>query len=141
MNDIGRVSLHTASPLLFDPYHQSRATGSFILVDPGTNVTVAAGMIQAAETAPEQGGRPQGRVVQLRDQGSTTDATVDELRQFGLNPIFLRGSDNQSLGLTLSEQGFDVLIAVPSNEIPIQSLEDLLAQLDQVRGTEAGAFI
>ena len=45
MNDIGRISLRTAAPLIHDPYRRNRNTGSFILVDPGTNETVAAGMI------------------------------------------------------------------------------------------------
>jgi bifunctional enzyme CysN/CysC len=46
LNDIGRVQLSTALPLFFDPYKQNHGTGSFILVDPHTNVTVAAGMIR-----------------------------------------------------------------------------------------------
>jgi sulfate adenylyltransferase subunit 1 len=45
MNDIGRISLRTASPLFYDSYRRNRLTGSFILVDPGTHETVAAGMI------------------------------------------------------------------------------------------------
>ncbi len=45
MNDIGRISLRTAVPLMFDSYRRNRQTGSFILIDPGTNETVAAGMI------------------------------------------------------------------------------------------------
>jgi bifunctional enzyme CysN/CysC len=45
VNDIGRVSIHTTSPLFFDEYRLNRATGSFILADPATNLTVAAGMI------------------------------------------------------------------------------------------------
>jgi sulfate adenylyltransferase subunit 1 len=45
MNDIGRVSLRTASPVIHDSYRRNRQTGSFILIDPGTNETVAAGMI------------------------------------------------------------------------------------------------
>lgn len=48
LNDIGRVELLTASPLFFDPYSVNRSTGSFILVDPLTNRTVAAGMIRGA---------------------------------------------------------------------------------------------
>jgi sulfate adenylyltransferase subunit 1 (EFTu-like GTPase family) len=32
-------------PLIHDSYRRNRATGSFILIDPGTNETVAAGMI------------------------------------------------------------------------------------------------
>jgi bifunctional enzyme CysN/CysC len=48
VNDIGRVAIHTASPLFFDTYRLNRTTGSFILVDPATNLTVAAGMIIGA---------------------------------------------------------------------------------------------
>ncbi len=45
MNDIGRLSLRTAAPLFHDSYRRNRLTGSFVLVDPGTHETVAAGMI------------------------------------------------------------------------------------------------
>jgi sulfate adenylyltransferase large subunit len=46
LNDIGRVRLRTSRPLVFDAYEDNRATGSFILIDEGTNETVAAGMIR-----------------------------------------------------------------------------------------------
>jgi sulfate adenylyltransferase subunit 1 len=45
MNDIGRITLRSAVPLIHDSYRRNRITGSFILIDPGTNETVAAGMI------------------------------------------------------------------------------------------------
>jgi sulfate adenylyltransferase subunit 1 len=45
VNDIGGVRLRTAKPLVFDGYGTNRLTGSFILVEPGTNATVAAGML------------------------------------------------------------------------------------------------
>ena len=45
MNDIGRVKIRTTVPLAVDTYQRNRITGSFILVDEGTNETVAAGMI------------------------------------------------------------------------------------------------
>ncbi|RYD32683.1 MAG: sulfate adenylyltransferase subunit CysN [Verrucomicrobiaceae bacterium] len=46
MNDIGRISLRTSAPVIFDSYSKNRITGSFILIDAGTNETVAAGMIR-----------------------------------------------------------------------------------------------
>ncbi|MFZ2961148.1 MAG: sulfate adenylyltransferase subunit CysN [Candidatus Ozemobacteraceae bacterium] len=46
LNEIGRVEIDTASPIFFDPYRTNHATGSFILIDPLTNNTVAAGMIR-----------------------------------------------------------------------------------------------
>jgi sulfate adenylyltransferase large subunit len=45
LNEIGSVAIETHKPLYFDAYRENRATGSFILIDPITNSTVAAGMI------------------------------------------------------------------------------------------------
>jgi len=45
LNEIGRVSLRTTTPLFFDEYRRNRDTGSFILIDEATNTTVGAGMI------------------------------------------------------------------------------------------------
>jgi sulfate adenylyltransferase subunit 1 len=45
MNDVGRISLRTTAPLFYDAYTKNRETGSFILIDEATNVTVAACMI------------------------------------------------------------------------------------------------
>jgi sulfate adenylyltransferase large subunit len=51
MNDIGAVSLHLLRPIAIDLYSENRATGAFILIDPESNATVAAGMITAAGSA------------------------------------------------------------------------------------------
>ena len=48
MNDIGRVSLRTTTPLFIDEYRRNRVTGSFILVDESNFETVGAGMILGA---------------------------------------------------------------------------------------------
>ena len=45
MNDIARITIRTTSPLFFDSYNRNRITGSLILIDEATNVTVGAGMI------------------------------------------------------------------------------------------------
>jgi bifunctional enzyme CysN/CysC/sulfate adenylyltransferase subunit 1 len=45
VNDLGQVRLRAAKPLVFDGYATNRLTGSFILIEPGTNATVAAGML------------------------------------------------------------------------------------------------
>lgn len=45
LNEIGRISLRTAAPLFYDSYQKNRNTGSFILIDPRTDETLAAGMI------------------------------------------------------------------------------------------------
>ena len=46
MNAIGMAAIETARPLIFDSYRTNRTTGSFILIDPATNATVAAGLIE-----------------------------------------------------------------------------------------------
>jgi sulfate adenylyltransferase large subunit len=48
MNAIGVLRIETSRAIYFDSYSENRATGSFILLDPATNATVAAGMIFAA---------------------------------------------------------------------------------------------
>ncbi|MBL8802267.1 MAG: sulfate adenylyltransferase [Planctomycetes bacterium] len=45
LNDIGRISLRTMTPICYDEYRRNRTTGSFILVDEATNATVGAGML------------------------------------------------------------------------------------------------
>ena len=51
LNDIVRVRLKTALPLVVDDYRQNRATGAFILVDEQTGATLAAGLV--TETNPD----------------------------------------------------------------------------------------
>jgi bifunctional enzyme CysN/CysC len=50
MNEIGRVTLHTTAPLMFDDYHQNRTTGCFIIVDEATGQTAGAGMLLSPRT-------------------------------------------------------------------------------------------
>lgn len=45
MNDIARVRIKTAGPLIFDYYKDNRTMGSLIFIEEGTNDTVGAGMI------------------------------------------------------------------------------------------------
>ncbi len=54
LNEIGRVEITTAQPLFFDPYRANRSTGSFVVVDPFTHVTVAAGMIRGTVQTAER---------------------------------------------------------------------------------------
>lgn len=94
LNDIGRVALRTTQPVLFDPYSQNRSTGSFILIDPDSAQTVAAGMIRgvvkhfdqsAATITPEAWARRnthQGAVLWLTGYSGAGKSTLAEaLRQ------------------------------------------------------------
>jgi bifunctional enzyme CysN/CysC len=65
LNEIGRVKLTTARPLFIDSYRSNQRTGSFIIIDPASNVTVGAGMIRSKTTESSEGiletgdGRPE----------------------------------------------------------------------------------
>ncbi len=45
LNEIGRISMELFKPVFCDEYTRNRQTGSFIVIDPISNFTVAAGMI------------------------------------------------------------------------------------------------
>ena len=47
LNDIGDIRIKTAKPLVVDAYRKNRLTGSFILIEQGTNLTMAAGMLES----------------------------------------------------------------------------------------------
>ena len=57
MNDLGEIRLRVSKPLYYDGYGVNRLTGSFILIEQGTNATVAAGMLLPAHEVvkPESG--------------------------------------------------------------------------------------
>jgi bifunctional enzyme CysN/CysC len=46
LNEIARVEISTSKPVFFDSYRVNIRTGSFVLVDLRSNVTVAAGMVR-----------------------------------------------------------------------------------------------
>jgi bifunctional enzyme CysN/CysC len=45
LNEIGRCALQLSEPIAYDPYKRNKSTGSFIIIDRLTNITVGAGMI------------------------------------------------------------------------------------------------
>ena len=46
LNDIGRIRLRLAAPILAEDYTTSRTGGAFLLIDPQTGQTLAAGMVR-----------------------------------------------------------------------------------------------
>jgi sulfate adenylyltransferase large subunit len=75
LNEIGTVGVHTARPIVFDPYHVNRSTGAFILIDPSTHFTAGAGMIVSA--VGERPDTPRTRAaarIALAVRGAATDA-------------------------------------------------------------------
>ena len=54
LNAIGLVEIESVKTLTVDLYSASRITGSFVLIDPVTNATAAAGMIRETLAEPLQ---------------------------------------------------------------------------------------
>jgi bifunctional enzyme CysN/CysC len=53
LNEIGTVEFETHRPIFCDPYAVNRTTGSCIFIDPATNLTLGAAMIESAEEGGE----------------------------------------------------------------------------------------
>ena len=136
LNDLARVHVRLATPLVFDSYRRNRVTGSLIVIDEATNETVAAGVILDTEV---EGATPAAtkteRSPNVRWQGtrvtrerrwrtlghagatiwftglpgagkSTVAAAVEERLIEAGHPAFLLDGDNLRHGLN-GDLGFD----------------------------------
>jgi adenylyl-sulfate kinase len=79
-HDIGRLTIAASQPLFVDPYARIRATGSFILIDPDTQATAAAGMIIERGGPGRRVEGHRGRVVVPEASGV---AAVERARRLG----------------------------------------------------------
>jgi bifunctional enzyme CysN/CysC len=71
LNEIGRCSITVNQPWFFDAYRRNKTTGSFIIIDRVSNITVGAGMITDRDIA-------KGHKVAAWEQIETTDASNTE---------------------------------------------------------------
>jgi sulfate adenylyltransferase large subunit len=111
MNGIALVEIEVNSPLFFDSYVHSRATGSFILIDPLSNATVGAGMIRD-DLSQQPGNRASSGVHIFEfDQGAVSRQERFE-RHGHLPAIFLlQGlrSHANALERALFDKGFEAM--------------------------------
>ena len=110
MNDIAVIDVKTTLPLFFDPYRLNRTTGSFVLIDPLTNATVGAGII---EKAIEHGARPAAA-------GHRKRTTKDErILRYGhpAAAIWLKGRPHvaELVERMLFDEGWHVQLAGPND--------------------------
>jgi bifunctional enzyme CysN/CysC len=69
LNEFGEVEIEGHQPLYADPYAQNRVTGSFIVIDPNNNETLAAGMISGQ--SPSSNGDVASQATSLATGGLT----------------------------------------------------------------------
>jgi sulfate adenylyltransferase large subunit len=91
LNEIGAVLVEAQRPLFFDPYRRNRFTGSFILLDPLTNETVGAGMIESA-AAESADGVPQTASVSIEGRPDVLWLLARRLAEKGHPVAVLRGA-------------------------------------------------
>jgi len=110
MNDIASLDFQTTLPLFFDPYAENRTTGSFIVIDPHTNVTVGAGIIERA-VDPGPSSRAGAGLVGVR---STRE---ERLLRIGHPPaaVWLRGEPRlaEIVERRLFDEGWNAQLAGP----------------------------
>ena len=93
LNEIATCTVSVNAPVVFDPYQKSKGTGSFIIIDRLTNVTVGAGMISG-----------------VSDQSSFSHVTPEERSaRFGQNAISigLTGANAHEAAYQLERKLFD----------------------------------
>ena len=102
INEIGFVEITLDKKVSFDAYKKNRATGSFIIIDPLTNVTIGAGMIDCKQQ-------------ELKQQTETHNIHVtkeERAARYGQKPatimfIGVSGSGKSTLAHGLERRLFD----------------------------------
>jgi bifunctional enzyme CysN/CysC len=126
-NEIGLVQVDSHRPMLCDRYSDNRTTGSFILIDPNDNDTVAAGMIveSTPQKAESDGSSTQGIDSQQRGitvwltglsgagkstiaEGVCTELLVQGMRAQVLDADVLRKDLNRDLGFSKEDRDENV---------------------------------
>ena len=133
LNDIARCTITAERELLFDAYRDNPVTGSFILVDRLTNVTVGAGMVVGPASRWDE--EPSGAM-----QHHPSEVTADERRaRLGQRPATIlltgmTGAGKSTLALALERRLFDLgrtLLRLDGEELRLGLSRDLGFSLEE----------
>ncbi len=146
MNDIASVELQTVAPLFFDGYESNRTTGSFILIDPISNATVAAGMIRrnlaesagdyapvtAVERQARNGHRPAVILVKHQALGQAIERKLfdDGYQVIAVNEDTHPGDGLVSLAKLAAKNGFVAIVSTETVSAGIAHGSDDVSILD-----------
>ncbi len=117
LNEIGRVTVSCGQPIFHDGYDRNRQTGGFILIDPASHRTVAAGMIRTRSEAEreieEALGQADGAPVSsnITEEQSKVTPAERSARNGHAPHVFwftgMSGSGKSTLALELERRLFD----------------------------------
>jgi bifunctional enzyme CysN/CysC len=114
LNEIGRCAITLAEPIAFDDYRRNRSTGSLIVIDRLTNVTVGAGMIMARVTAEQRHDHWDEQPASSLLHSQSSQVSSDERQaRFGQRPATilltgLTGSGKTTIACALERRLFDM---------------------------------
>ena len=133
LNEIGRVAIETARPLFFDAYASNRATGSFIVIDPISNGTVAAGMIQEPRHEPGADRAARAALLDLEFRASRLTA-AERYARAGHRPATIWLTARQDLAYLLERRLFQrgCQVHVIAEEVESRILPEIAALLSAV---------
>jgi bifunctional enzyme CysN/CysC len=109
LNDIAGVTISCHKKLFYDTYRKNRATGAFILIDPISNTTVAAGMIDGGAAALSERSKAKKAQVARPKSLIGVDERSERLKQKGAT-VWLTGlpcSGKTEIAFELERQLFD----------------------------------
>jgi sulfate adenylyltransferase large subunit len=136
LNAIGLIEVETDRPILADLYNESRATGSFILIDPVSNATVGAGMIRHILTSAvtnTAAGRP--RIVLA---GADVVAQLEQRVVALGHPVVRTLTQDQKIWHALQEAGVITLVERDQTEV---QLVDASLNLEEVKDDSIEAIV
>ena len=119
-SEIGLVEWETSRPLAFDRYADVRGNGAFVIIEPHTNRTIAAGMIEAAAEDPQS-----RRAAPQHFRASRVTPAERAQRSGHTGALILadiHSAAAHGLERRLFEHGADVILLDP----PVTPLEPLL---------------
>jgi hypothetical protein len=102
LNEIGTVVIDLHSPLFVDQYRRNRATGSFVLVDPISNATVAAGMVTGRDPKMADSAIQEVQAIETRHISRT-----DRQHRVGHAPVLVWLNGGVQLAFEIERELFD----------------------------------
>jgi len=113
LNEIGRCEVVLSQRIAFDAYKENRSTGSFIIIDRLTNVTVGAGMIIGIVTDKTDAAWETGQHSELLQASNSLIAEEERSARFGQHPktlllTGLTGAGKSTIAYALERKLFDM---------------------------------
>jgi bifunctional enzyme CysN/CysC len=116
LNEIGRCHVRLNQPISFDSYRGNHGTGSFIVIDRMTNVTVGAGMIlqRTAAAAIDHWSEEADERLQIESSNVTSAERAGRFNQSPATVLFtgLAGAGKSTTAYALERRLFDLGYAV-----------------------------